>query len=235
MKNLYLILAVAVFMTGCTTAQNITKMDAGKVTNVCIAEHKEVRETVLETIEEGLTKHGVKYRVIPGSYVNTNNLWVPTFQTSDTAGCDAVLFYVANWNWDITMYMKFANIWMVTPDRKTKLGNANYDARASLNKFINAHNKIIELIDGIFDEYKSNDSPASVQPKQASMQAVPAAVAAPVPVATPATAPAPVAKASSAPVSSTSQKLRELQDLRKDGVISEADFQQKKKQLLEQM
>ncbi|MGB7540397.1 MAG: Sbal_3080 family lipoprotein, partial [Burkholderiales bacterium] len=158
MKTIYLALIMAIFLTGCTTVQQITKLDAGKVSNVCIVEHKEVRETVLETIEEGLTRHGVKYRVIPGSYVIKDNRWIPTFQSEQASDCDAVLFYVANWTWDITMYMHFANIWMTTPDRKMRLGNASYDARASLNKFINAHDKLIELVDGIFNEYKNANS-----------------------------------------------------------------------------
>jgi hypothetical protein len=219
---------------------------AGKVNNVCIAEHKEVREAVLETIEEGLNRHGVKYRVIPGSYVIKNNLWAPTFQTDQAAGCDAVLFYVANWNWDITMYMKFANVWMATPDLKTRLGGASYDARASLNKFINAHDKIIELVDALFDDYKSTNpykaapvGSAPIAPAQSAVTApavIPATTAAPVVVptttvtATPATTPV-APKTTTA----TSQKLRELQELRKDGVITEDEFNKKKKQLLDQM
>lgn len=41
--------------------------------------------------------------------------------------------------------------------------------------------------------------------------------------------------AATLPVNTSSQKLRELQDLRKDGVITEAEFQAKKKQLLEKL
>jgi hypothetical protein len=247
MKNPQFILAATItLLSGCTTLQTVNKLEAGKVNTVCIAEHKEVRETVLETIEEGLSKHGVKYRVIPGSYVMKNNLWVPTFQIDQSAGCDAVLFYVANWNWDVTMYMKFANVWMATPDSKTRLGGASYDARASLNKFINAHDKIIELVDGLFNDYQSTNTTkaapvgsapiAPVQPTASGPAVLPAPTAAPVaaPTTTVAAVPAPapvVPKATSA----TSQKLRELQELRKDGVITEEDFNKKKKQLLDQM
>lgn len=241
MKNSHLILAAAILLlSGCTTLQTVNKVEAGKVNTVCIAEHKEVRESVLETIEEGLNKHGVKYRVIPGSYVIKNNLWVPTFQSDQAAGCDAVLFYVANWNWDMTMYMKFANVWMATPDLKTRLGGASYDARASLNKFINAHDKIIELVDGLFDEYKGNNSNKTASIGSTPIAPAPIVVPAPAPAAAPAVAPAQVATAVPAPAapkatSVTSQKLRELQELRKDGVITEDEFNKKKKQLLDQM
>jgi hypothetical protein len=222
MKKLYLILAASVLFSGCSTLQKVNKLEAGKVNLVCIAEHKEVRENVLEVIQEGLTNHGVKFRVIPGSYQIKNNLWIPTVQPDQVAGCDAVLFYVANWNWDITMYMKFANLWMTTPDIKQRLGDASYDARASLNKFINARAKILELVDGLFEQYKNTGQPnvSKVEPVQNSI----------------AKSPAPeVKKIEGTSTRPTSDKLRELQDLRKEGLISEEDYQKKKRQLIDQL
>ena len=222
MKKLYLILAASVLLSGCSTLQKVNKLEAGKVNLVCIAEHKEVRENVLEVIKEGLTNHGVKFRVIPGSYQIKNNLWIPTVQPDQVAGCDAVLFYVANWNWDITMYMKFANLWMTTPDIKQRLGDASYDARSSLNKFINARAKILELVDGLFEQYKNTGQPnvSKVEPVQNSVAKSPALE---------------VKKIEGTSTSPTSDKLRELQDLRKEGLISEEDYQKKKKQLIDQL
>ena len=50
------------------------------------------------------------------------------------------------------MYMHFANIWVVTTDAMpVRLGDARYDSRASLNKFINAHDKIVELTTELFE------------------------------------------------------------------------------------
>ena len=204
-------------LSGCTTLQKINKVDASKMSLICIAEHKEVRDTVLEVIQEGLTNHGMKYRVIPASYQKKNNLWLPTVQDDQVVGCDALLFYVANWTWDITMYMHFANIWMSTPDRSKSLGLATYDARLSLNKFINARNKLLELIDGLFEGQKNANLSA---PRQGSV------ANSPVPVE-------PSKSVDTAP-NSTSQKLRELKSLRDEGLISEEDYQKKKKQLLEQ-
>lgn len=221
MKKLLLILVGAIFLSGCTTVQKVNKLEAGKVNLVCIAEHKEVRETVLETIQEGLTNHGVKFKVIPGSYQIKNNLWTPTVQNDQVAGCDALLFYVANWNWDITMYMKFANIWMATPDMQQRLGDASYDARSSLNKFINAREKILELVDGLFGQYK-NVGQASVN----KIEPAPAS-------ATPKLMPK-IEGTSGAVTGSTSEKLRELNSLKNDGLISDDDYQWKKKQLLDQ-
>lgn len=216
MKNLYSILILSILFSGCTTTQNIVKVDASNISLICIAEHKEVRDTVLEVIQEGLTNHGMKYRVIPASYQIKNNLWIPTVQDDQVVGCDALLFYAANWTWDITMYMHFANIWMTTPDRSRSLGLATYDARASLNKFINARNKLLELIDGLLEGQRHTNLS---EPRQDSVVNNPV--------------PAEPSKSVDTASNTTSQKLRELKGLRDDGLISEADYQQKKKQLLE--
>ncbi len=111
-----------------------------------------MRPEVLAAIQEVLTAHNIKTQVVPGSYELKDNQWVPTYQIKDVASCDAVLLYVANWRWDVTLYMHFANIWVVSPDEKqTRLGDARYDARASLNKFINARVKIMELTRQLLD------------------------------------------------------------------------------------
>lgn len=240
MKKGLAALAMVVSLSGCTTLQQVNKLDAsaGKLNLVCVVEHKAVRESVLEVVGEGLTNHGIKYRVIPGSYVIKNNLWTPTFQDSDAAGCDAMLFYVAQWNWDIAMYMHFANIWMSTPDRSKNLGFARYEARASMNKFINARAKLLELEDQLFEQYKN---PTSAMPKPAvanAPAAMPVTNASPTSVAPEVVPPKSASTEKKADeavtaVSPTAQKLRELQDLKKNGLISEEDYQAKKKQLLE--
>jgi len=181
---------------------------------VCIVENKDTGKDVLENIQEGLTNHGVKFQVIPGTYQIENNLWVPKVQDDQVARCDSLLFYVANWNWDIVMYMRFANIWMTTPDRSKSLGFATYDARASLNKFIDSRKKLLELVDGLFAQQKTSSPLEQSQDSSVS---------------------SPTPKPTDTITNSTSQKLRELQNLKKDGLITEQEYQQKKKQLLERI
>jgi hypothetical protein len=138
--------ALAGLLAGCSTLQKVDKVEKSNLRNVCIVEHKAVRGEVLEAIQEVLISRGIKTKVVQGSYENKDNMWVPTYKINDVKSCDGVLFYVANWKWDVTMYMHFANIWMTTPDANpTRLGGASYDARASLNKFIDARQKILEL------------------------------------------------------------------------------------------
>lgn len=224
MKSLLITLVSLSFLiSGCTTQQKINRLEPNKVHLVCVVEHKEVKENVLETIQEGLRTHGVDYKVIPGQYKFENKLWIPTVNKGDSAGCDALLFYVANWTWDITMYMHFANIWMATPDMQIRLGDASYDARLSMNKFINARAKILELVDGLFVQYRNPNAVSATDPVQKnSVKQSQGANS--------------VEKANkSNSNSTTAEKLRELQSMKNEGLISEQDYERKKKQLLEKM
>jgi hypothetical protein len=158
-KGVLSFLVIAITLSGCTASQIINDVDAGRVNVVCIADNQEVKATVLDTIEEGLNNHGVKFDVIPGSYELKNNFWYATVQPDLVSGCDAVLFYVTDWGWDIASYMRFANMWLVTADLHTRLGDASYDARLSLKKYVNAHERLLELVDGLFGQYNKEHTP----------------------------------------------------------------------------
>ena len=67
-------------------------------------------------------------------------------------GCDAIVFYVANWGWDVSMYMRFANIWITDSTMDRKLANATYTAGTGFGKFQNARKKILELVDRMLDQ-----------------------------------------------------------------------------------
>ena len=90
------ILTILAMLGGCSTVQKIQKIDRVNFNNVCIVEHTAVKEGVLEAIKETLSARGIKTHVVAGSYVKTNNMWLPSYQLSEVATCDAVLFYVAN-------------------------------------------------------------------------------------------------------------------------------------------
>lgn len=140
-------------LPACTSLQTVNKLQTQNLQRVCIVEHKAVRPEVLEAIEDVFQTRGIKTQVVRGDYRLSNNQWRPTYQVKDVTGCDAVLFYVANWHWDLATYMNFCNIWVTSAGpNPTRLGNATYDARASLNKYINADQKIRELARGLLGE-----------------------------------------------------------------------------------
>ena len=67
-----------------------------------------------------------------------------------TTGCNAVAYYVANWRWDLALYMAYANIWIKDVETNEKIAQASYRTGGGLDKFIDAEEKIIELIDGMY-------------------------------------------------------------------------------------
>ncbi len=236
--QIILVLTALVILGGCTTLQTVQKVNRTNFNNVCIVEHTAVREEVLAAIQEVLNSHGTKTQIVAGSYVKNNNMWYPTYQIKDVTSCDAVLFYVANWTWDIVMYMHFANIWVVSPDeKKTSLGGATYNARLSLNKFINARQKIMELTTELLGADivpHSKQVAVPQQPKDESRQAV-------VPkhsnesgekITTVPESTLPFADTSARDDSAQLEKLKNLMDR---GIISEEEFSKKKKEILDRM
>ncbi|TVK95348.1 hypothetical protein AYJ01_00750 [Shewanella algae] len=150
--NRFIITAAAmVALSGCTAKQQITHIGAtAKPSNVCIVKHDAVRDGVLSAIQSQVKSYGIQPIVIQGNYVLQHNMWQPYWQIPEAqaANCQSMLFYVANWSWDITTYMYFANLWMTDSSGQNVIAQATYDAGSvvSPNKWIDAEDKIRELV-----------------------------------------------------------------------------------------
>jgi hypothetical protein len=152
MKTIKITISAAMVATlaGCAAKQDITRFDTVKPEVVCIAEHKAVKEGVVTAMEEGFAKHNVKTRVIAANYVLKHQEYQTELPNADIAGCNAVAYYVANWHWDLALYMSYANIWVTDAQTNKKIAQASYRTGGGLDKFIDAKEKIIELIDGMY-------------------------------------------------------------------------------------
>jgi len=62
-------------------------------------------------------------------------------------GCDAIVFYVANWRWDIAMHTYFASIWVTDTAMSETIAQATYQTAGGPDKWINAREKVLELVD----------------------------------------------------------------------------------------
>lgn len=142
--------SIIIFLVGCAAKQNITGFTAKPPQSLCIAKHEAVRESVLGVLQEGFQKHGTRTTVVRANYVEKHNAWNPTVNSEERAGCDAIVFYVANWTWDITTYMYFANIWITDRDMTRKIAQATYQTGGGPDKWINAREKLLELIDEMY-------------------------------------------------------------------------------------
>ncbi|WP_076919766.1 Sbal_3080 family lipoprotein [Pseudoalteromonas sp. SK18] len=142
--------AIVTTLAGCAAKQDITRFEINKPKTVCIAEHKEVREGVIDAMKKGFSKNDVNTRVISANYVLKHQDYQTDLLNGDTKDCNAVAYYVANWRWDLALYMAYANIWIKDIETNEKIAQASYRTGGGLDKFINAEEKIIELIDGMF-------------------------------------------------------------------------------------
>lgn len=138
------------FLTGCAATQTITRFDSNLPESFCIAEHDAVRDGVLQALEKGFHRHGARTTVIRGIYLQNNDLWISEIHPDEVLECDAIVFYVANWTWDISMYMHFANIWVTDRELTQNIAQATYQTGGGLDKWIDAEEKIIELVDEMY-------------------------------------------------------------------------------------
>jgi hypothetical protein len=139
------------FLTGCAATQTISEFDEAPPKTVCIAKHEAVKKGVLDALEEGFHAHGSDTRVVRATYEKKHNLWTPRVYPNELGGCDAIAFYVANWTWDVSLYMYFANIWVTDTTMSKKIAQATYQTGGGLDKWIDAEHKILELVDEMYE------------------------------------------------------------------------------------
>lgn len=157
-----LLLLGVLFLSGCAATQTISEFDEAPPKVVCIAKHEAVKEGVLEALKEGFQLHGTNTRVVRAIYEQKHNLWNPRIYPDELGGCDAIAFYVANWAWDISMYMYFANIWVTDTSMTGKIAQATYQTGGGPDKWINARKKILELVDEMYESV-GHQPPVSYQ------------------------------------------------------------------------
>ena len=147
-------LVVALAITACTTIQEVTPVSEPPPGIVCVVEHDAVMDGIRDAIVDSLADRGIRSRVVAGEYEKSHALWTGETRPAEVGECDALIFYVANWNWDIGYYMYFANLWMTDATGQRLLGRATYDAsrNAGFGKFIKAEKKIRELMEEMLSE-----------------------------------------------------------------------------------
>lgn len=129
----FLVLIVAVFLSACSIQQTVEKAEIPKGNALCIVENSDVRDGFLKEFKSNLQSRNIPYQVVASGAVPDSCIWTAT--------------YVANWTWDLALYMSYAEIKIF--NRGQLDGRAVYDSRkggANLDKFIDAETKINELL-----------------------------------------------------------------------------------------
>ena len=144
MKKTILFIGISIItFTGCSIKQEVKPLTLKEnTTEVCIEENKAVREGFLKAYKEVVEEKGYKVKLLE--------------KDAPLNSCKLVSTYVANWTWDLAMYLVYAEIKIYN---NTKLaGEAIYDARQAggrLDKFISADKKVRELVNQLFPNLKS--------------------------------------------------------------------------------
>ena len=154
-RHFILFALAALCLSGCAARQEITQFEGGVPNTICIAHHTAVRDGFLIALQDSLKSHGVNSNVINANYVKAHGAYNIEISADDKKDCPAVMFYTAHWNWDLALYMSYANIWVTDAEQNNTLAQASYLTRNGLDKFIDAREKVFELVDNMVAKPKS--------------------------------------------------------------------------------
>ena len=124
-------------LSGCAIHQTVQPVDKLDDKQVCVVESPEVKPGVLEAYQRALSAKGYQVRQLA--------------PTASLVECRITSTYVANWRWDLALYLAYAQINVY--DNGKPVGKATYDATrggGNMGKFIDADSKIVELVNQLF-------------------------------------------------------------------------------------
>lgn len=131
-KGIALIIAASL-LSACSITQNVEPAQLVSQQKLCIIENPNVREGFLNEYRAALTDKGIPHQVVNARTVPETCEWTST--------------YTASWNWDLALYMSYADIKVFHRGRLD--GEAIYDSRrggGNMGKFIDAEEKVRELV-----------------------------------------------------------------------------------------
>jgi hypothetical protein len=131
-----LLVALVVLGTACSIKTRVDPVPAATVPALCVEENDAVwSKQFLPMLRERLAQHGIATTV---------------YKDRMTADCRYHLEYEAQWNWDLAVYLRYADIRVFDGD--TLVGRATYDARSGsgrLDKFGHTDEKLAPLLDAL--------------------------------------------------------------------------------------
>lgn len=126
---------LAPLFTGCSSIQKVDPVSSQRGEKLCIVENAKVREGFLTAYSNAVKARGMEVLVVPAA--------------SGPDVCSLTSTYTASWNWDLALYMRYAQISVYRDGHSA--GEAVYDAHtAGMSKFIDADAKVQELVGQLF-------------------------------------------------------------------------------------
>lgn len=131
---------LALVAAGCSIDTRVAPLQR-PVSFACVRENPAVwSKQFLPELREQLARHGMQTEVFSGG--------VPS-------NCAVVVAYTAEWNWDLAVYLEYADITVtdVGGSFPREIGRVTYDARdgsARLDKFGSGSEKLAAIVDRLF-------------------------------------------------------------------------------------
>jgi hypothetical protein len=139
------LMAFVVLLEGCTIQQTVTPVRDVKIAEIAIIDNPRVRGSFGSVLQSAVEEQGLTTQVAPS--------------TSSPTDYPYALTYTANWKWDMALYMSYAQITVY--EKGKVIGKAVYDSTggdANLGKFINAEDKVRELVGALFPALRNGAS-----------------------------------------------------------------------------
>ena len=130
------LLGAVALLAACAIHQIIDPVEDETIEEICVVKNETVREEFLTAVTEAIETHEISTRIV---------------QESEADSCPYKVTYTANWGWDFTIYLVYADIRVWKGDQK--IGESEYDSASGgmrLDKWVNAEKKVHELVDGLF-------------------------------------------------------------------------------------
>jgi hypothetical protein len=141
MRRRGMLLLLAVLLAACSIKQEVKPVmpaDLPAARELCVRENPAVRPGFLDAYRRALESKGFAVRMVPA--------------TGGITECPLLSTYSASWRWDFTMYMAYAEMAVYRDGQP--IGKATYDSLTGGGrvdkKFINADDKVRELVDQLF-------------------------------------------------------------------------------------
>jgi hypothetical protein len=192
--RVFALLAVGAGITGCSISQTVDPIEPAQVSQVCVLDNKDI---FMDGFQPEVQRQ-----------IEAKNIPTKVYTGTRPAECSHYLEYTANWQWDMAMYLTYAEFRIY--DTTGLAGSAIYNARnggGRLDKFGPTAEKIRPLIDQLFGS-------ASVGPSLV---------------------PAQHESTATASTSDRSARLQELQKLHEQGLITAEEFAARKQAILEEI
>ena len=202
MKYVFLAVITIFLLVGCTTVKikNDKLAEHSKLSFICIEDNPKVIVSDFVSVVETRFAH---YGIATKSYQKSS---LPAF-------CDYILTYTARQSWDITTFMKYAELHIKY--KGNEIGKAVYRHAGglALNKWDPTEKKLNPVIDELLSGFEAGKD--VVQSGEE------------------------IHRENSDQVTTTqdntAQKLRELKALKDEGVITDEEFVEKKRELLDRL